>query len=110
MPDIREYVAPNGVSPFGRWFDALDPIAAAKISIALARLGEGNTSNLKSIGAGVFELRVHFGPGYRIYAGLQGATIVVLLGGGDKCTQSEDIRKAQRRWKSFKAMTRRGGE
>jgi putative addiction module killer protein len=65
MPELREYVGPIGVSEFGRWFEVLDALAAAKVSIALGRLGEGNTSNLKAIGGGVAELRIHYGPGYR---------------------------------------------
>lgn len=74
MSELREYVGPDGVSTFGRWFNVLDGVAAAKIAIVLARLGEGNTSHLKGVGGGVAELRVHFGPGYRIYLGVDGHT------------------------------------
>ena len=86
MLELREYVGPTGVSEFGRWFDALDAIAAAKVSIALARLGEGNTSNLKAIGGGLAELRIHYGPGYRIYVAVDGPGLMILLRGGTKRT------------------------
>lgn len=103
MPELREYVRPTGVSEFGRWFEALDALAAARVSIALVRLGEGNTSNVKGIGEGVAELRVHFGPGYRVDLAADGPELWVLLRGGTKRNQSSDIRKARRDWRSYRA-------
>lgn len=107
MPELREYVGPAGVSEFGRWFDGLDALAAARVSIALVRLGEGNTSNLKGIGGGVAELRIHFGPGYRVYLGADGPQLLVLLRGGTKRNQRSDIRRARSDWQSYKAVKKR---
>jgi putative addiction module killer protein len=64
--EFREYVAVDGGSPFGDWFGGLDPVAAAKVTTALARLRAGNVSSIRSVGRGVFEYRVDFGLGYRI--------------------------------------------
>ena len=82
---------------------ALDAIAAAKVQRALIRLELGNTSNMKGVGRGVFELKIDFGPGYRIYFGKDGNEIVILLGGGAKKRQGRDIRAAQACWQSYKS-------
>lgn len=100
--DIREYLTPEGESPFGRWFDDLDPQAAAKVTIALTRVGQGNLSNVKGVGAGVFEYVLNHGPGYRIYLGKDGETIVILLAGGTKKRQQQDIAAAHARWQDYK--------
>lgn len=100
--DIREYLTPQGDSPFGAWFDALDPQAAAKVSVALARIGRGAVSNVKGVGAGVFEFRLDYGPGYRVYFGKDGETIVILLAGGTKQRQQRDIADAQARWRDYR--------
>ena len=104
MPAIRvaEYLDSFGRSPFGRWFDDLEATAAAKVSTALYRLAQGNFSNVKGVGSGVFEYRIDFGPGYRIYFGKDGTTIVILLGGGTKKRQSHDIEAAADVWKEYK--------
>jgi putative addiction module killer protein len=91
---IEEYVA-DGISPFRRWFDDLDAQAAASVATAIERLGEDNTSNVKSIGEGVAELKINRGPGYRIYFGWDGKTLVILLGGG-----------TLRRWRDYKKRKR----
>jgi putative addiction module killer protein len=106
--EIREYQNPEGRSPFGDWFQDLDPVAAAKVTVALTRLGQGNTSGVKGIGSGVFELRINFGPGYRVYFGRDGANIVILVGGGTKKRQQRDIAAAHERWRTYKA--RKKGE
>lgn len=93
----------NGVSVFEKWFYGLDAQAAAKVTTALYRLEQGNFSNVKSAGQGVSELRIDFGPGYRIYFGQEGNTLVILLGGGSKKTQNRDIRNAQLLWAQYKA-------
>ena len=67
---VLAYVDAFGRSPFWRWFANLDPQAATKITIALTRIEQGNLSNVKPTGAGVFEYRVNFGPGYRIILGV----------------------------------------
>ena len=110
MPELREYVGPTGVSEFGRWFEVLDAFAAAKVSIALARLGEGNTSKLKAIGGGVAELRIHYGPGYRVYVGADGPELVILLRGGTKRNQPADIRRARRDWLLYKAAKKQASK
>ena len=104
MPEIRvaEYLDPSGRSPFRRWFDELDVTAAAKVTTALYRLGQGNFSNVKGVGAGVFEYRIDFGPGYRIYFGKNGATCVILLGGSTKKRQSTAISAAADAWTDYK--------
>ena len=67
----------------------------------------GNLSNVKAVGQGVAEYRIDFGPGYRIYLGQDGATIVILLGGGTKKRQGADIRLAQQRWLHYKSRKKR---
>ena len=93
--DIREYIDPRGRSPFAVWFDGLNAPAAAKVATALVRMEHGNLSNAKGVGAGVFEYRIDFGPGYRVYFGKDGDTLVILLGGGTKKRQHRDIEAAQ---------------
>ena len=100
--DVKEYLTPQGDSPFGAWFDDLDPRAAAKVAIALTRIGQGNFSNVKGVGAGVFEHRLDFGPGYRVYFGKDGEAIVILLAGGSKQRQQRDIEAARARWQDYK--------
>ncbi|MBE0427859.1 MAG: type II toxin-antitoxin system RelE/ParE family toxin [Nitrospirae bacterium] len=98
---IVEYLQ-NGVSVFERWFDGPDAQAAAKVATAIYRLEQGNFSNVRSLGQGVSEYKIAFGPGYRIYFGREGNTLVILLGGGSKKTQSRDIRNAQSLWAKYK--------
>jgi putative addiction module killer protein len=103
MTTVREYLDVNGRSLFAKWFAALNAPAAAKVTTALIRIEQGNFSNSKGIGAGVYEYRVDFGPGYRIYFGKDGEIVVILLGGGTKKHQSEDILFARNCWRDFKA-------
>lgn len=103
MIEIIEYTDESGRSPFARWFGDLDSLTAAKITVALARLAAGNTSNVKSVGEGVMEQKVDFGPGYRVYFGWEGKHMVVLLGGGSKQRQQKDIASAIERWQLHKA-------
>jgi putative addiction module killer protein len=108
MIQVEEFITDEDVSPFRRWFDALDDHAAALATIAIDRLGEGNTSNAKSLGEGVSELRINRGPGYRIYFGWDGKVLVILLGGGTKRRQQSDIQTALRHWRSYKARKAAG--
>jgi putative addiction module killer protein len=101
MVRIEEYVV-DGQSPFRRWLDHLDVQATAIVSVAIERLAEGNTSNVKSIGEGAAELRINRGPGYRVYFGWDGKVLVILLGGGTKRRQQDDIKAALRRWRDYK--------
>lgn len=100
---VIEYLAEDGRSPFQKWFGDLDPIAAAKMTVAIARLAAGNVSNVRSVGEGVSEQKVDFGPGYRIYFGREGNRLVILLGGGTKQRQQRDIADAIDRWRDYKA-------
>jgi putative addiction module killer protein len=111
MLDLREYRGPDGRCPFREWFDRLNAEAARKVTTALYRLGQGNFSNAKSVGAGVSECKINFGPGYRVYYGMDGDQIVILLGAarrsankttsswpstGGKTTSSEEAQSKNR--------------
>ena len=108
MPVIKEYVDGNGRNQFQRWFDSLADPAALKVRTALARLEVGNTSSLKSVGQGVHEIRIDFGPGYRVYLGQDGVQLVILLGGSTKARQDVAIAVAQERWSDYRRRKRRG--
>jgi putative addiction module killer protein len=92
MVDIREYNDRGGQNPFREWYDRLNAEAARKVTTALYRVGLGNFSNAKSVGAGVHECKINFGPGYRVYLGKEGEQIVILLvvaqNNGSKTTSS----------------------
>jgi putative addiction module killer protein len=103
---IKEYIDANGRSPFAKWFDGLNARAAAKVSTALVRMAQGNLSNVAGVGAGVFEYRLEFGPGYRIYFGKDGDALIILLGGGTKTRQQKDIEAAKSLWKQYKQRKR----
>jgi putative addiction module killer protein len=99
---VLEYLDRSAVSPFAAWFSALDAHVAARVTTAIRRLELGNFSNVKGVGAGVFEFRIDFGPGYRIYFGKDGESIVILLAGGTKKRQDRDIANAHERWGDYK--------
>src|SRR5580700_4467033 len=93
----------DGKVPFEEWLDGLrDSTALARVLARLARVRQGNLGDCKPVGEGVSELRVDYGPGYRVYFGQKGRTLVVLLCGGDKRTQDRDIRLARQFWQEFK--------
>ncbi len=102
MPDVREYTDSEGRSPFARWFSRLNAQAGAKVATAMARLAGGNVSNVKGVGSRVFECRIDFGPGYRVYFGRDGKRLVILLGGGSKKRQQNDIKAALSNWQDYK--------
>ncbi len=106
MITIKEYIDPTGRNHFVKWFNQLNAPAAAKVATALIRMEQGNFSNTKVIGAGVLEYRIDFGPGYRIYFGREGDTLVILLGGGIKKRQYKDIETAKMLWKEYKRRKR----
>ena len=100
--DIRRYITPDGRNPFAEWLSSLrDLNAVVKIEQRLDRVRLGNLGNSKSVGEGVCELKIDFGPGYRVYFGQFGSTIVLILCGGDKSSQEQDIRKAKEYWKEY---------
>ncbi|SRR5713226_2435972 len=103
-----EYLDERGQSPFGKWFMRLNAEAAAKVTIAMTRIEQGNFSNVSSVGRGVFEYKIHYGPGYRVYFAQDGIDLVILLAGGTKKRQSEDIRLAQQRWAIYKVRKKAG--
>ncbi len=100
--DLLEYLDEKGRSPFENWFNRINAQAAAKVTTALVRLESGNTSNAKSVGGGVYELKIDFGPGYRVYFGYDGPKVVILLAGGTKKRQNKDIETAKKRWNNYK--------
>jgi putative addiction module killer protein len=80
---------------FDSWYAALrDKQAARRIQVRIDRAEDGNFGDCKPVGEGVSEMRIHFGPGYRIYFVLRGAEVVILLAGGDKSNQQKDIKTA----------------
>jgi putative addiction module killer protein len=99
---VLEYLDRSGASPFAGWFATLDAPAAARVTTAIRRLELGNVSNVKGVHAGVFEYRIDFGPGYRVYFGKDGEAIVILLAGGTKKRQDRDIANAHERWADYK--------
>nr|WP_271567432.1 type II toxin-antitoxin system RelE/ParE family toxin [Bradyrhizobium sp. CCBAU 11386] len=103
---VEEYIV-DGRSPFRDWLERLDPQARAMIAVAIERLADGNKSNVKSIGEGAAELKIDRGPGYRVYFGWSGNLLVILLGGGTKQRQQNDIDAALRRWREYKSRAGR---
>jgi putative addiction module killer protein len=106
MLELREYRGRDGRYLFGEWFDRLNSEAARRVTTALYRLGLGNFSNVKGVGSGVFEYRIDFGPGYRVYFGKDGEQIVILLCGGTKLRQQNDITLAKECWLDYKRQKR----
>ncbi len=106
MVEIKEYLDTKGRSPYANWFYGRNATAAAKVATALVRMEQGNLSNVAGVGAGVFEYRLDFGPGYRIYFGKDGDALIILFGGGTKKRQQKDIEAAQSLWKQYKQRKR----
>ncbi|UFZ03614.1 type II toxin-antitoxin system RelE/ParE family toxin [Bradyrhizobium ontarionense] len=102
MVEIRYYVSAGGDEPFADWFADLEAVARAKVTRAIARMEQGNFSNVKTVGEGVLEYRIDFGPGYRVYFGRDGDTLVILLTGGTKKRQQRDIETARTYWRDYK--------
>lgn len=103
MPETLQYETQDGNCPFRKWFYRLEPRAAVRARRVVAKLELGLRPDVKSVGEGVMEARIDYGPGYRVYFGLDGVTLVILLGGGDKRTQQQDIQEAQTAWADYKA-------
>ncbi len=95
-PSASHFCQSTSRVPFAEWLNSLrDRRARVRTNSRLRRVGFGNLGDCRSVGEGVFELRIDYGPGYRVYFGQVGTTILLLLCGGDKSTQAEDIRKAK---------------
>lgn len=102
MRKVQIYIARSGKAPFEQWMHSLrDKQTKARIFTRIDRVRLGNFGDCESVGAGVYELRIHFGPGYRVYFGLHGEVVVLLLCGGDKSTQDRDIEAAKYYWQEF---------
>ena len=101
--DLLLYADARGRVPFEGWFRELDPRAQAKVTVALDRLKRGHVSDLSGVGESVFELKLDWGPGYRLYFGRDGARIVILLLGGTKRRQGHDIARAKAFWVDYKS-------
>jgi len=96
---IREYITPDGKSPFEEWLLGLsDRKARAKVLTRLDRIAKGNFGDYKYLREGVYELRLTYGKGIRVYYGKEEDTVILLLCGGDKSTQTKDIQKAIEYW------------
>lgn len=100
---IKSYTTQKGKKPFDNWLKSLkDKKAIARILQRIDRVSLGNFGDCRSVGEGVFELRVHFGPGFRVYFGIANEQLIILLSGGDKGSQKKDISTAQTYWKEYK--------
>jgi putative addiction module killer protein len=103
---VQEYLEAG--NPFRKWFNSLKVQAAAKITTVLEKIAKGNLSNVVGVGEGVFEYKLDWGPGYRVYFGKDGERLVILVGGGTKKKQSADIAAAKACWADYKKRKRKG--
>jgi putative addiction module killer protein len=95
------FINSKGKEPFTDWIFGLDSLTRKRILVRLARIQAGNFGDCKCIGERLFELRLFFGKGYRIYFGKDVENIIILLGGGSKNTQVNDIAKAKSNWEYY---------
>ena len=103
LQEVREYLTPSARNPFREWLVSLKDIKArAIIRVRLNRLRLGNFGDCRLLGGGIHELRMDFGPGYRVYFGRLGPTIVLLLCGGDKGSQRRDVEQAKEFWEDYR--------
>lgn len=99
---VEIYETSKGKSPFKTWLRELrDPKGRQAVRARIARVRLGNFGDHRSVGEGVIELRIHVGPGYRVYVGRDGEELVILLAAGDKSTQQADIAAAQGYWRDY---------
>ncbi len=100
---ISYYLTERSGKPFKEWLGGVKDITARqKVRIRLDRVRLGNLGNNRSAGEGVYELRIDYGPGYRVYYGLKQKTVVLLLPGGDTSSQKKDIAQAKVYWQDYK--------
>lgn len=105
--EVRQYQTANGRRPIVEWLESLrDGTARARILARVDRLSVGLPGDWKGVGEDVHELRIDHGPGYRVYCGHDGEALILLLCGGDKGRQAEDIQRARAYWKDYKARKR----
>lgn len=105
---VREYVAASGRAPYREWLDTLTFAVRARIQARVLRFELGNLGDHKSVGHGVWEARVMAGPGYRVYFGKDGESVILLLLGGDKGSQRKDIHRARQMWGDYQEAKRYG--
>ncbi|HQS84783.1 MAG: addiction module killer protein [Alphaproteobacteria bacterium 16-39-46] len=98
------YESKKGKSPFTKWLETLEIKTQVRIRNRLVRMELGHLGDVKSIGDGIFELRIFFGPGYRLYFGTKKSQIIILLCGGDKSSQNRDILNARKYWCSYQEV------
>ena len=101
--EIRIYEDEEGRAPFSEWMDRQEAPLYGRVMARLERVELGNLGDHRGVGDGVFELKIDFGPGYRVYFGLDGSELVVLLIGGAKKTQRRDIEIAKQYWRNYNA-------
>lgn len=103
---LKHYVSQHGVDLFGLWLESLrDKQSRARVAARMLRLQNGNFGDCKPVGGGVWELRIDWGPGYRVYYALADRKVVLLCEGGDKRSQQEDITRAIERWKDWQSRS-----
>jgi putative addiction module killer protein len=106
MFQIRYFELDSGVGPFETWISSLDIRSRAKVRAYIDRVALGGSKkNIRCLGEGLNEIKIDFGPGFRIYYGIIGNEIMLLLGGGDKGSQPRDIEKAYEFWRQVNAST-----
>ena len=102
MHDIQSYQRPDGSEPYADWLARLvDRQAKARVLVRVQRMAAGNFGDCKPLEGGVWELRIDWGPGYRVYYALAGRRVVLLLAGGDKRRQRADIAAALKYWQDW---------
>ena len=102
MYKVVEFETADGKSPFTKWLLKLPKAVSVRIQARLYRFESGLLGDYKRLGQGLFEARIHFGSGYRVYFGIEGQELIVLLIGGDKGSQKQDIKKAKEYWQYWK--------
>jgi putative addiction module killer protein len=98
---VREYIEDSGRIPFRDWLGDLDVAVRARVQARILRFEMGNLGDHKEVGGGVWEARLDFGPGYRLYFGRSGREVVLLLTAGDKKSQTKDIKRAKEFWARY---------
>jgi putative addiction module killer protein len=106
---VQEYIREDGSNPYQKWFNSLDAIGAAKVTVAKSRLELGNTSSVKWFD-GIGEYRIDWGPGYRIYLAQDGKQLIVLFGGGTKKDQQLDVNQAKELYQEYKERKKKASE
>jgi putative addiction module killer protein len=105
---VREYITADGANPFRDWLAGIALEARARIQVRILRFEAGNLGDHKTVGDGVWEVRLDFGPGYRVYFAKAGRTVILLLVGGDKRSQAKDINRAKQYWAQYRQETKHG--